>query len=80
MTSPGPDSSNAEYTSAESAALRRATQPRGEGKGEGQCRFAVNHTNTTGGHISGNHDRTLARLELVQNPVALMLLLIAVDG
>lgn len=38
------------------------------------------HTNTTRSHVGGNHDRALVGLELVQNPVALVLLLVAVDG
>jgi hypothetical protein len=39
-----------------------------------------NHTNTTGSHIGGNHDGALAGLELVQDPIALVLLLISVDS
>lgn len=44
------------------------------------CKIAVNHTNTTGSYISSNHDRTLARLKLVQDPITLVLLLIAMDS
>lgn len=38
-----------------------------------------NHTDTTRCHIGSNHDRALAGLELVQNPVTLVLLLVAVN-
>ena len=48
-----------------------------EGWGEG---VMFNHTNTTGCHVGGNHDGTLAGLELVENPIALLLLLVAVNG
>lgn len=37
------------------------------------------HTDTTGGHVGGYHDRTLSGLELIQNPVTLVLLLVTVD-
>lgn len=43
--------------------------------GVGVC----NHTNTTRSHIGSNHDGALARLELVQNPITLVLLLVTVD-
>ena len=49
------------------------------GNGWGLCRFAINHTDTTGSYISSNHDGTLASLELVQDPVTLVLLLVTVD-
>jgi hypothetical protein len=39
-----------------------------------------NHTNTTGSHIGGNHDWALASFKFVQNPIALILLLISMDG
>ena len=39
----------------------------------------VNHTNTTRSYICSNHDGTLSCLEFVQDPIALILLLIAVD-
>lgn len=39
-----------------------------------------NHTNTTRSHVGSNHDGALASLELVQNPIALVLLLVAVNG
>jgi hypothetical protein len=48
----------------------------GGGRGDGVC----NHTNTTGSHIGGNHDGALASLELVQDPIALVLLLVTVNG
>jgi hypothetical protein len=38
-----------------------------------------NHTNTTGSHIGGNHDGTLSSLELVQDPITLILLLVAMN-
>jgi len=50
---------------------------RGRGKGRG---LQFDHTNTTGSHISGHHDGALARLEFVQDPVTLALLLVTVDG
>lgn len=49
---------------------------RGWRKGLGVC----NHTDAAGCHVSGNHDRALAHLELVEHPVALVLLLVTVDG
>lgn len=47
----------------------------GEGEGAGGI-----HTDTTRSNVGGNHDRALASLELVQNPVTLVLLLVTVDG
>lgn len=47
----------------------------GRGFGVGEI-----HTDTTRGDICGNHDGALARLELVQDPIALVLLLVTVDG
>jgi hypothetical protein len=38
------------------------------------------HTNTTTGHVGGDHDRALSSLELVQNPITLVLLLVSVDS
>jgi len=38
------------------------------------------HTNTAGGNISCYHDGALARLELVQDPIALVLLFVSVNG
>jgi hypothetical protein len=38
------------------------------------------HTDTTGRNVRGNHDGALAGLELVQDPVTLVLLLITVNG
>jgi hypothetical protein len=38
------------------------------------------HTNTTGGHICGYHDGTLASFELVQDPVTFVLLFVAMDS
>ena len=48
---------------------------RAEGGGTGVCY----HTNATGSHIGGNHNGALSGLELVKNPVTLVLLLVAVD-
>jgi hypothetical protein len=45
-------------------------------KGVGVC----NHTDAAGSHVSGNHDRALAHLELVEHPITLVLLLVAVNG
>lgn len=42
--------------------------------------MAFHHTNTTGSHISGNHDGALSGLEFVQDPVTLILLLVTVDS
>lgn len=50
----------------------------GEGEGVGEGGFC-NHTDTTGSHVGGNHDGALAHLELVEHPVALVLLLVAVN-
>jgi hypothetical protein len=41
---------------------------------------ACNHTDTTRGYISSDHDGALASLEFVQNPIALVLLLVTVNG
>ncbi len=38
------------------------------------------HTDTTRRNVGGDHDGALASLELVQDPVTLVLLLVAVDG
>ena len=38
------------------------------------------HTNTAGGYISSYHNRTLASLEFVQDPVAFILLFVAMDS
>ncbi len=45
-------------------------------KGEG----VSNHTDASGSHVGSNHNGALARLELVEHPIALVLLLVAVDG
>lgn len=44
------------------------------------CRSNRNHTDTTRSHVRGNHDGALARLELVQDPITLVLLLVTVNG
>jgi hypothetical protein len=49
-------------------------------KGEVECWGVCNHTDTTGSHVGSNHDGALARLELVQDPIALVLLLVTVNG
>jgi hypothetical protein len=46
----------------------------------GGVRAVCNHTNTTRSHIGGNHDGRLSSLELVEDPVALGLLFVAVNG
>lgn len=38
------------------------------------------HTDTTGGHIGSHHHGALAGLELVEDPVTLVLLLVTVNG
>ena len=48
--------------------------------GEGGGGVYLNHTDATGCHVSSHHDWALARLEFVEHPVALVLLLVAVDG
>lgn len=54
---------------------------RNNSSGRGRGYWGVcNHTDTTGSHISSNHDGALAGLELVQDPIALVLLLVTVDG
>jgi hypothetical protein len=50
------------------------------GKEGGRVLGVCNHTDTTGSHVGGNHDGALARLEFVQDPVALVLLLVAVNS
>ena len=40
----------------------------------------INHTNTTGCHVSSNHDWAAAGLELVENPVTFILLFVAMDS
>ena len=52
---------------------------RGRGGG-GRGRVVINHTNTTGCHVSSNHDWALASLELVQNPITFVLLFVAMDS
>lgn len=49
------------------------------GEMAGERRGLCFHTDTAGSHISGDHDRAAAGLELVQDPVALILLLVTVD-
>jgi len=39
----------------------------------------IYHTNATTSHVGSNHDGAFASLELVQDPIALILLLITVD-
>ena len=51
---------------------REGPRPRAEGD-------QLIHTNTTGSHVGSHHDRALASLELVQHPVTLVLLLVAVN-
>lgn len=38
------------------------------------------HTDTTRRDVGGDHDGALAGLELIQDPVTLVLLLVTVDG
>lgn len=52
---------------------------RGEG-GERGCCAAIKLTDTTRCDICGNHDRALASLELVQDPITLVLLLVTVNA
>jgi hypothetical protein len=40
----------------------------------------INHTNTTGCHVSSNHDWAVAGLELVENPITFVLLFVAMDS
>ena len=47
---------------------------------EGGVLGVCNHTDTTGSHVGGNHDGALASLELIENPVTLVLLLVTVNG
>jgi hypothetical protein len=51
-----------------------------ERKGRGEGRVVINHTNTTGCHVSSNHDWALASLELVQDPITFVLLFVAMDS
>src|SRR5271155_2856438 len=50
------------------------------GRGRVGGRVVINHTNTTGCHVSSNHDWALAGLELVQNPITFVLLFVAMDS
>ncbi len=56
---------------------------RGGGRGERRRPRAEGdeliHTNTTGSHVGSHHDRALTSLELVEDPVTLVLLLVAVN-
>jgi len=52
----------------------------GDGRRKRGWRGVCNHTDAAGCHVSGNHDRALAHLELVENPVTLVLLLVTVNG
>ena len=47
--------------------------------GGGEGGFLSLHTNTTRCDIRSNHDRALAALEFVQNPVTFVLLLVAMN-
>jgi hypothetical protein len=67
------DEANSEATEVEEREERKEA-------GEGWCRGCRFHTNTTGGHVRGHHDGTLARFEFVQNPIPFVLLLIAMDS
>jgi hypothetical protein len=40
----------------------------------------INHTNTTGCHVSSNHDWAVAGFELVKNPITFVLLFVAMDS
>lgn len=50
------------------------------GEGEGEWWGVCKHTDTAGSHIGGYHDGALSCLEFVENPIALVLLFVAVDG
>jgi hypothetical protein len=50
------------------------------GREVGEGRVVINHTNTTGCHVSSNHDWALASLELVQDPITFVLLFVAMDS
>jgi hypothetical protein len=67
-------------TAHEAQLIARQITQEGHWGGRG-CRWGVfNHTDAAGSHVSGNHDGALAHLELVEHPVALVLLLVTVDG
>lgn len=51
-----------------------------EYRSEKEGRGSINHTNTTRCYVGSNHDWALASLELVQNPVTLVLLFVAMDS
>lgn len=50
------------------------------GRGRGVCGEDCNHTDTTRSHVGGHHDWALARLEFVEHPITLVLLLVTVNG
>ena len=42
--------------------------------------LSINHTNTARGYVCSDHNRALAGLEFVQNPVTFVLLLVTVNS
>ena len=77
------DVMEASVTSAQddlSRAQWQFTHSNSRGTGGWRVMGVCNHTDTTGSHVGGNHDGALARLEFVQDPVALVLLLVTVNG
>lgn len=58
--------------------IRQKAEQRKDRKGEG--RLGCNHTNTTGSHVSSNHNRAFSVLELLQDPVTFVLLFVTVDS
>ena len=74
-----PETSSVLKTNQQTPIQTRTQTRRREGKGKGGCLLGCNHTDATGGHVGGNHDGALARLEFVEDPVTLVLLLVAVD-
>ena len=73
-------SDKSERTRRPSKAQWQFTHSNIRGRGNGRMRGVCNHTNTTRCYIGSNHDGALAGLELVQDPIALVLLLVAVNG
>ena len=50
-----------------------------DGESEIDAQRRVNHTDTAGCNVRCNHDGAIASLEFVEDPIALVLLLVAVN-
>ena len=57
----------------------RSAKRQNRGK-TGRGVLGCNHTNTTGSHVSSNHNRAFSVLEFLQDPVTFVLLFVTVDS